>query len=236
MRTVVVIGGNSSVIGPFLVRRLLVQKYAVFILDEPGHTSQCQLGLREAIYTPSLPGDFDFAFRTVFSKKSIFAVVDLRGPLAQVPQLNQGEAAEFLYVLVSWSDEEVEKESNPKLVHRVFVRIPPLVLAPARVGRIPRLFPKVHATVWVGDIARFISDFVFRNPMAYSLGDRPIFLSCPVSENEESIPPDLLHSLPHVRPIDRPPGTSSGLSIFKFELCSIREAVAEARGRVGLSA
>ena len=224
MRSVVVIGGRSTEIGPFLVNRLLSQNYGVSSVDPCDPVPAVNTNgrsVQQVLFDPDLLGDFDFQIRTLLRNhghNEWVAVIDLTRRL--VPELDLAVSSRLLYIVVSPQATErietsiddsgdrceigrrtrFETEVATKYNHPVFVHLPRLLLTPS-INTVPKLPPTNGPIVYVGDVVQFITDCVLINPIAYSLnrGMPVLTIRCPdlyQRNHHRGIPIDWIRELP----------------------------------------
>lgn len=236
IRSVVVIGGFSTPLGPFLVDRLLSQNYGVAVLEgfradisalPAGGAQKRQIIFVE--FNPEAPGDLDFQIRNLVRKSAErsnwVATVDLldSGPLFPEQPL--------LHVSVSR-----KQCSNVSPKQQVYIQIPRILVTqprPRRAFKTAQLSPP-EPVAFAGDIVKFITDCVLRNPISNSLGSHNTFhLMCSdvlTPAQRKQIPPDCIVELDNMdnrcgSGIDVEALIEPGKKIYGFHPCSVSDAV-----------
>jgi hypothetical protein len=236
IRSVIVIGGFSTPLGPFLVDRLLSQNYGIAVLEgfradisalPAGGGEKRKIVFVE--YNPEAPGDLDFHIRNLVrksgEKSNWVATVDLLDSGSLFPEQR------MLYVNVS---RKQRRNVSPK--QQVYIQIPRILVTPARPRR---AFKNAQSSptepvAFVGDIVKFITDCVVRNPISNFLGSENSFhLMCSemlTPAQRKQIPPDCIVELDNMddgfgSSIDVEALTEPGKKIYGFYPCSVSEAM-----------
>lgn len=205
MRSVFIIGGYSSSIGPFLIDRLLSQNYGVCVVERKHHGkfSTQALGshkankryIRFAEYDAGIPGDYDYQFRSVIrntlNKQDWIGIIDLL-ECSMKPIISYETTA---FVSIVFKDLDYGED-------RILVKIPPLMIAPTQTTSILNPLKNCwtfQPVVFVGDLVKFISDYILRNPITSFLNGKHLFtIACSdMLRNDKGSPDCLVQLIPN---------------------------------------